>query len=43
MFKGICNESFDKYFRDEEDCLRYLSEIKWKEGYKPKTVDRKIF
>lgn len=34
MFKGISNEAFDKYFRDEEDCLRYLSELKWKEGYK---------
>lgn len=33
MFKGITNEAFDQYFRDEEDCLKYLAELKWKEGY----------
>lgn len=36
MFKGISNEKFNKYFKDEDDCLRYLSELKWKEGYKCK-------
>lgn len=36
MFKGISNEKFDKYFKDEEDCLQYLSALKWKAGYKCK-------
>lgn len=34
MFKGISNESFEKYFKEEEDCFRYLSELKWDAGYK---------
>lgn len=36
MFKGIANEAFDQYFKTEEDCLKYLADIKWKEGYQCK-------
>jgi len=33
MFKGISICEFRKYFQTEEDCLRYLVEIKWSVGY----------
>lgn len=36
MFRGISNEKFDRYFKDENDCLRYLSELKWQKGYECK-------
>src|SRR5699024_6600388 len=37
------NEKFDKYFRDEEDCLRYLSELKWQDGYKCKRCGSELW
>lgn len=43
MFRGISNEKFDKYFRDEEDCLKYLPELKWEAGYKCRKCGCKLW
>ena len=34
MFRGITNEAFRQYFQIDEDCLKYLAELKWKAGYR---------
>ena len=34
MFEGISIASFNKTFRNEDDCKSYLFVMKWKDGYK---------
>lgn len=34
MFKEVNFEEFSKIYPDDESCLKYLSGIKWKKGYK---------
>jgi len=37
QFLGVNSIKFNRYFREEEDCYRYLSEVKWSEkGYQCK-------
>jgi hypothetical protein len=31
-FESVNSIKFNRYFQDEEDCYRYLSEIKWSSG-----------
>ena len=33
IFKGVNSIKFHNRFKDENDCLIYLSEIKWSSGY----------
>lgn len=33
MFNGIAISEFNKFFKTEQDCQRYLFELKWKDGY----------
>lgn len=33
MFQGFSDSSFHKYFRNNEDCLAYLFQLKWEKGY----------
>jgi len=33
MFEGITIQEFRERFQTEDDCLNYLMEIKWGEGY----------
>ncbi|MFN3404294.1 MAG: 7TM diverse intracellular signaling domain-containing protein [Cytophagaceae bacterium] len=36
MLKGVDFEEFSKIYPDEEACYKFLSELKWKDGYKCK-------
>jgi hypothetical protein len=36
QFIGVNSIKFNRYFQTDEDCYRYLSEIKWSEGYQCK-------
>ncbi len=33
MFKGVSTKQFDNFFRCEDDCRKYLFDLKWKRGY----------
>lgn len=39
IYKGLNSIKFSRYFRDDNDCLEYLSAIKWYDGYKCKRCD----
>ena len=39
IYKGLNSIKFSRYFRDDNDCLEYLSAIKWYNGYKCKQCD----
>ena len=32
-FTGMNSIKFNRYFKTEEDCLKYISDIKWEHGY----------
>jgi hypothetical protein len=34
MFQGISIKEFTKAFKHEEDCLQYLYDVKWSQGYR---------
>lgn len=34
MFKGVSIHQFQKFFSSEDDCKRYLFDMKWKDGYR---------
>lgn len=36
IFKGVNSIKFNRRFKDETDCLDYISELKWEDGYKCK-------
>lgn len=36
IFVGVNSIKFNQRFKTDEDCLRYMSEIKWDQGYKCK-------
>src|ERR1700759_4810063 len=33
MFMGFSAEKFDNAFRNDEDCYRYLEQLKWGKGF----------
>ena len=33
IFRGLNSIKFNQRFKQEEDCLRYLAEVKWSDGY----------
>jgi hypothetical protein len=34
MFKGISIFDFIEHFQSDEDCIKYLEDLKWKQGYR---------
>lgn len=36
VFTGVNSIKFNRYFNDENDCLKYLADIKWVDGYRCK-------
>ncbi len=43
IFRGVNSIKFHNRFKDDNDCLIYLSEIKWANGYKCKRCDNDKF
>ena len=44
MFTGITTQQFREQFKTEEDCLKYLMDLKWGNGYKcPKCEGKEYF
>lgn len=43
MFKGTSLFEFSEQFQTEEDCYRYLADIKWKDGYCCKQCGHQVF
>ena len=43
IFRGVNSIKFHNRFKDDNDCLIYLSEIKWADGYKCKGCDNGKF
>ena len=43
IFRGVNSIKFHNRFKDDNDCLIYLSEIKWADGYKCKRCDNDKF
>lgn len=43
IFRGVNSIKFNQRFRDDNDCLEYLSEIKWLNGYKCKRCSNDKF
>ena len=33
IFEGINSIKFNQYFKTDDDCIKYISEIKWEQGY----------
>lgn len=42
-FVGVNSIKFNQYFKTEEDCLKYIAEIKWEFGYKCKRCGNERF
>lgn len=43
IFSGVNSIKFHKYFQTDEDCLKYIADIKWEQGYKCKRCENKKF
>lgn len=43
IFKNIDTETFDRMFSDDDKCLEYLANQKWKKGYVCKKCGNKNF
>nr|WP_245189565.1 7TM-DISM domain-containing protein [Lunatimonas salinarum] len=43
LMKGLGFEEFKKVFPDKETCLKFLAELKWKDGYRCKKCEYKKF
>lgn len=43
IFKGVNSIKFNQIFKDDNDCLEYLAEVKWLNGYKCKRCDNDKF
>ena len=43
IFTGLNSINFHRKFNNDEDCLRYVSEIKWEEGYSCKRCKNDAF
>jgi len=33
IFKGVNSIKFNQHFKTDNDCLDYLAEVKWRDGY----------
>jgi tRNA(Ile2) C34 agmatinyltransferase TiaS len=43
IFTGLNSIKFNQRFREDKDCLIYLSNIKWADGYKCKRCGKDKF
>lgn len=43
IFRGVNSIKFNQRFRDDNDCLKYLAEVKWLDGYKCKRCNNDRF
>jgi hypothetical protein len=43
VFRGVNSIKFNQRFKDDNDCLEYLADIKWLNGYKCKRCNNDKF
>ena len=43
IFRGVNSIKFNQRFKDDNDCLEYLAEVKWHNGYKCKRCENNKF
>ena len=43
IFRGVNSIKFNQRFKDDDDCLEYLAEVKWLNGYKCKRCNNTRF
>ena len=43
IFRGVNSIKFNQRFKDDNDCLEYLAEVKWQNGYKCKRCENDKF
>jgi hypothetical protein len=43
IFRGVNSIKFNQRFKDDNDCLGYLAEVKWQNGYKCKRCENDKF
>jgi hypothetical protein len=43
IFRGVNSIKFNQRFKDDNDCLEYLSEVKWLNGYKCKRCNNEKY
>ena len=43
IFRGVNSIKFNQRFKDDNDCLEYLAEVKWQYGYKCKRCENDKF
>ena len=43
IFRGVNSIKFNQRFKDDNDCLEYLAEVKWHNGYKCKRCENDKF
>lgn len=43
IFEGINSIKFNRFFKTDDECIKYLSEIKWENGYKCKKCKSEKF
>lgn len=43
IFKGVNSIKFNQRFKEDNDCLEYLAEVKWLNGYKCKRCNNDKF
>lgn len=43
IFRGVNSIKFNQRFKDDNDCLEYLAEVKWQNGYKCKRCENDNF
>lgn len=43
IFTGVNSIKFNQYFKTEDDCLKYIADIKWEQGYVCKRCGNKQF
>jgi hypothetical protein len=43
IFRGVNSIKFNQYFKNDADCLKYLSAIKWMNGFRCKKCDNDRF
>ena len=43
IFRGVNSIKFNQRFKDDNDCLAYLAEIKWLDGYRCRRCNNNIF
>lgn len=43
IFRGVNSIKFNQYFKNDAECLKYLSAIKWMNGFRYKRCDNNRF